>query len=131
MKSEIIRKYCSVIIAFSVLILSSCRGYRDYSPLIVLATEKDFGTYTGEILHAEGFNEFTVKSIYDESVELSLLKNYDVVILAQHEIGAVKSEMLRKYVSNGGNLIAFKPDRELYDVFGIESMEGNIRHVWN
>jgi hypothetical protein len=126
MKLKILCKYCSELIAFSLLALSSCRGPREYSPILVLANEKDFGAYTGEILHAEGFNEFTVESVFDQNIDYSALKNHDIIILAQHNIGVQKSRMLREFVRNGGNLIAFRPDSNLYDIFGIGDKEGKI-----
>jgi hypothetical protein len=123
---NLIREYYFKLVIFSILFLSSCSRHHQSFPILVLATEADFGAYTGEILHAEGFNAFTIQSIHNEFVNLSALKKYDVVILTQHGIGSRKSEMLRRFVSNGGNLIAFKPDRELYDLFGIESLGGEI-----
>jgi len=71
----------------SFLILSACDRRQELKPILLLATDKDFGTYTGEILHAEGFNAFNIKSVFDGTVKLPVLRNYDVVILAQHEIG--------------------------------------------
>ncbi|HEX2395433.1 MAG TPA: hypothetical protein VHI78_08805 [Bacteroidales bacterium] len=95
-------------------------------PVLLLAGEQEFGLYTGAILHAEGFNAYTHKSVFDDSVIPSFLKQYDVVILAQHEIGAKKCEMLKQYVSEGGALIAFRPDTGLYDLFGISGNEGEL-----
>ena len=36
-----------------------------HPPILVLATNANFGSYTGEILKAEGFNEFQIDSLTD------------------------------------------------------------------
>lgn len=67
----------------------------------------NFGTYTGEILNAKGFNEFTVDSLADTKVILSYLNCFDIVILSETTIEQSQKEMLQYYVKGGGNLIAF------------------------
>jgi len=119
-------RYGLTLGTLSFLFLSSCHRQQQLTPILLLATDKDFGTYTGEILHAEGFNAFNIKSVFDGTLKLPVLRNYDVVILAQHEIGELYCEMLRKYVSEGGILIAFGPDAGLYDLFGISGSAGQI-----
>jgi hypothetical protein len=50
-----------VIIAIATLIIlivtTGCLGKKSTAPLLVLATEADYGTYTLEILKTEGFHE--------------------------------------------------------------------------
>jgi len=88
-------------------------------PILVLATRDNFGLFTAEILKAEGFNEFRLDSIGNTGVTLRYLKQFDIVILAETPITAVQKVMLSDFVSQGGNLIAFKPDQTLQDIFGV------------
>jgi hypothetical protein len=96
------------------------------APILLLATNNNFGLYTAEILKAEGFNEFQIDSTSDAKVELNYLKKFDIVILAEVSLTTAKKEMITKYVYGGGNLIAFKPDKNLSDIFGIVSVGGTV-----
>jgi hypothetical protein len=95
-------------------------------PILILATENDFGTYTGEILKTEGFNEFKIDSLTDVKVTASYLKKFDLVILSESEVGQPAKDMLHEFVKSGGNLIAFRPHLSLSDIFGISPAGGNI-----
>src|SRR5882762_6194821 len=88
-------------------------------PILVLATDNHFGSYTAEILKAEGFNEFEIHPLADTKVTLRYLKSFDIVILAETVLTQRQKDMLGRYVNEGGSLIAFKPDKKLNDVFGI------------
>ena len=101
-----------------------CAGGNLHYPVLVLATDKNFGTFTGEILKTEGFNEFQMHSITDVRVTLKYLKKFDIVILTETLLTETQTEMLIRYVKQGGNLIAFKPDKKLSDVFGILQSDG-------
>jgi hypothetical protein len=96
------------------------------SPIMVLATDKNYGTFTGEILKAEGFNEFQIQSIADSRVTLNYLKKFDVIILTEVSITDSQKEMLSRFVKEGGNLIAFKPDKKLSIVFGVSDAGSEI-----
>ena len=96
------------------------------APVLILATNTDFGTYTAEILKTEGFNEFVLDSLADENVTSSYLTQFDLVILAESKIYPVKLNMVREYVKNGGKLIAFHPDPELAELFGIVPLGKSI-----
>lgn len=112
-------KVINIIILMIILItLVSC-SENLVNPILLLATNSNFGTYTGEILKAEGFNEFQMDSLMDAKITLKYLKQFDVVILAETAITPVQEEIISFYVKNGGNLIAFKPDKKLSDIFGI------------
>lgn len=89
------------------------------NPILIIATDKNFGTFTGEILKTEGFNEFQIDSLTDTKMNLEYLKRFDLIILTEVSISTVQQEMFAKYVIGGGNLIAFKPDKKLSDVFGL------------
>ncbi len=114
------------IIIFSIFVgIISCAA-RSVSPILVLATNSNFGLYTGEILKTEGFNEYELDSMSDPSVNLKYLKQFDVVILSQTSVTPAQKEMMASYVKDGGNLIAFRPDKKLSDIFGINDAGGTI-----
>ena len=96
------------------------------APILLLATNSDFGSYTGEILKTEGFNEFETDSLSGISVNFEYLKNFDVVILGKTSVTQAQKEMLSEYVKAGGNLIAFMPDSRLNQLFGIKDEKGTF-----
>jgi len=95
-------------------------------PILLLATDNKFGSFAGEILKTEGFNEFQIDSLADAKVTLKYLKKFDVIILAEVSLTTDKKEMFARYVYDGGNLVAFRPDKKLGDVFGIVSIGGTV-----
>lgn len=94
------------------------------NPILVLAAEKSYAPYTGEILKTEGFNEFQIQSFGDAKVTLKWLKKFDVVILTCMNLTDQQAGMLTNYVQAGGNLVAFKPDKKLNNILGIEDAGG-------
>ena len=118
-------KSISLIVLFVVSGVLVCFA-KSETPVLVLANQADFGLYTGEILKTEGFNEYRIDSLSDQNVSLQFLKRFDVVILAQNSISQKQKEMLATFVKDGGNLIAFRPDKKLSDVFGIKDAGGTV-----
>jgi hypothetical protein len=104
----------------------SCSGKARVAPILILATDTDFGTYTSEILKTEGFNEFVLDSLTGEKITSSYLAQFDLVILAESKINPGKLNMLRKFVKNGGNLIALHPHPELAEIFGVVPLGNSI-----
>jgi hypothetical protein len=49
----------------------------------------NFGTYTGEILKAEGFNEFIPDSLTDNKITPACLTRFGIVILSETAITKV------------------------------------------
>jgi hypothetical protein len=96
------------------------------APILVLETPAEFGTYTGEILRAEGFNEFQVESPSASGLTVSYLNHFDAVILTETKLSSAQSELFSSYVHGGGNLIAFRPDKQLAPVFGISDTGSKI-----
>jgi hypothetical protein len=92
---------------------------KSLSPILILATNINFGTYTAEILKAEGFNEFETDSLTKSSLSLSFLNQFDIVLLSETNISSPQEKMLSDYVKAGGNLIAFRPVKKLSEIFGI------------
>jgi hypothetical protein len=104
----------------------ACSRRPDSVPILLLATEKGFGTYTGELLKTEGFRGFEVDSLHGANISSAYLSGFDLVILAEGETGPEKSQMLQEFVEKGGNLIAFRPDPELAGLFGLKHKQGSI-----
>jgi len=110
----------SVLFAFTTfLFIPSCVTQNTVAPILVLGTNANFGTYTTEILKAEGFNEYIIDSLTDTKVTTPYLNQFDVVILGETAITQSQKAMLVGYVKAGGNLIAFRPDKRLSEIFGI------------
>jgi hypothetical protein len=110
----------TLILAFALLLNQpySATGISS-SPILVLATDANFGTYTGEILKAEGFNEYKIDSLTDTKVKTSYLNQFDIVILGETTVSQSAKTLLMNWVKAGGNLIAFRPDKQLSEMFGI------------
>jgi hypothetical protein len=85
--------------------------------LVVVNAPNRFGAYTGEILKAEGFNAFQIEPLAELS--LQQLNSFDIVILTETRLTVDQVELVRAYVSGGGQLVAFRPDKQLSDIFGI------------
>jgi hypothetical protein len=96
------------------------------APILLLATNNDFGSYTEEILKTEGFNEFETDSLSGIHINLEYLQNFDVVLLGKTSVTQDQKEMLSEYVKAGGNLIAFMPDSQLNQLFGIKDTKGTF-----
>lgn len=109
-----------------LLVVMACSKRNPVAPILILTGPTGFGTYTGEILKAEGFNEFVIDSITNPRMTKSYLSGFDIVILPQQSIGPSAKKLISDYVYKGGNLIAFKPDSGLSDLFGINRIPGNI-----
>jgi hypothetical protein len=126
MKSQL-RQFMRVMIVTGLFItwINYAAGNM-HTPILVLATDNKFGSFTGEILKTEGFNEFQIESPWNAKVTLQYLKEFDVVILAEALLTAAQKEKFERYVYDGGNLIAFRPDKKLGDVFGIVNTGGTI-----
>ncbi|MHA4809763.1 hypothetical protein ACX0G9_16740 [Flavitalea flava] len=111
---------------FLLIITGSIFGQKATAPILILGNAANFGLYTGEILKAEGFNEFEVDSLSQIRGELDLnkLKKADIVILSGTTVSLQEKNILVRFVKEGGNLIAFRPDKSLYSLFGISEATG-------
>jgi hypothetical protein len=116
-------------LAVTLFLNKSCCSVEkhSFSPILVLATNVNFGTYTAEILKAEGFNEFTIDSLTDTKVTPFYLKRFDVVILSETNVIQPYITLLSDYVKSGGNLIAFRPDKQLSEIFGIIDAKTTVK----
>ena len=76
-------------------------------PILILIdpeTPERFGSYTGEILKAEGFNCFRVRRL--DEITPELLSEFHIVILTETELTATQAALLHAYIGEGGRLIA-------------------------
>ena len=111
-------------------LLTGCLREKSQAPILLLTSHNNFGSYTGEILKAEGFNEFITDSPGSKRISKSFLAQFDIVILAEQVVDSRVWNIFRKYVRGGGNLMAFQPGQASVDLFGIEKMPGNINRAF-
>src|SRR4030042_2800269 len=86
------------------------------------AASNKFGSYLGEILRAEGLNDFDVLDI--SSLTPAALSQHDLTILAQTSLTSDQAITLTNYVSGGGRLLAMRPDAQIKGVFGLGTASG-------
>jgi len=110
------------VIPILFTIVSYTASYAQH-PILILSGPKSYGPYVGELLKTEGFNEYQLETLANEKINTGFLQKFDVVILAAGSLTGQQSSQLTDYVKNGGNLIAFQPDKKLDAVFGIASGE--------
>jgi hypothetical protein len=127
------RKLSYIIFIFLLTVVISCSDKTRVAPILILATNRDFGTYTAEILKTEGFNEFKLDSLSGDKISKSYLSRFDLVILAESNTDSVKLDMLKEYVKKGGRLISLHSYPELTNLFGIiplkESISSGYIHI--
>jgi hypothetical protein len=114
--------YKILLLLFIVTIGCADKGDKNIqsnSPILILVSQGNFGEYTGEILKTQGFNSFDIISISDNILTLDYLKKYDIVILTETPLIDHQAELISNYVKGGGNLISFKPDKSISDIFGL------------
>lgn len=126
MKTKIIHKFFYLLAFIYLIEASSCSQNNTKLPILIIATDSDFGTYTVEILKTEGFNSFMVDSLNSGKITSSYLKQFDLIILTECKIESTSKKMFEEYVKDGGNLIAFRPDTTISELFGITPVGGNI-----
>jgi len=115
-----------LILSCFILLFSAtaCSKEKQAAPILLLAGSKDFGAYTGEILKAEGFNEFITGSTESNKISRSFLAQFDLIIISEQSDDRRTWNLLRQYIRRGGNLIAIQPGQAQAGLFGIEKMPG-------
>ena len=76
-----------------------------------------FGRYLLEILKTEGFGDLDVLPL--DRLTLEQLHGCAVVVLSETPLSETEAELFRTYVSQGGGLVAMRPDPKLDGVLGI------------
>jgi hypothetical protein len=115
-----------LLVLIALVSVVGCTKQSQFPPILILANHNEFGTYTGEILKTEGFNEFIIDSLNSLKVTASYLKRFDLVILAESKFDQAKADMISGYVKKGGNLIAFRPANDIAELFGIIPAAGDV-----
>jgi uncharacterized protein DUF4082/Big-like domain-containing protein/centrosomal CEP192-like protein/carboxypeptidase family protein/ASPM-SPD-2-Hydin domain-containing protein len=92
--------------------------------LVIASTVNPFSRYLGEILLAEGLNEFRVKDV--TTVTPDVLNQYDIALLGDFPLTSTQASMLTTWVSNGGSLIAMHPDPQLAPLLGLTPAGGTL-----
>jgi hypothetical protein len=90
---------------------------------VVTDSSNPFGRYYAEILRAEGLNEFDVTSTQDLAATLA---SHQVVLLATTSVDATQASQLATWVTNGGNLIAMRPNQQLASLLGLGADGGDL-----
>jgi hypothetical protein len=85
--------------------------------LVVTAPGDTYGNYYAEILRTEGIPYFTVKDT--SQLTPALLSQYATTIVAQAALSQAQVDTLSSWVTNGGNLIAMRPDKKLTNLLGL------------
>ena len=92
--------------------------------LVVLnTTAQPLGNYLPEILRAEGSNAFDTVQL--TAVTGATLADYRLVILSEAALSAAQAAVFSAYVTNGGRLIAMRPDSDLFGTLGITNAVGS------
>jgi hypothetical protein len=91
--------------------------------LVVTAAGNPFTTYLAEILQAEGLNAYATADV--STLDATLLAQHQVVVLGETPLTAGQVTDLTAWVNAGGNLIAMRPDAQLFGLLGIASGGGN------
>jgi hypothetical protein len=87
-------------------------------PILVISDPADpFTRYAGEILLAEGLNQYAIREI--GTLDAAALAGYDVAVLGRTALTAAQVAMLADWVDAGGNLIALRPDPQLAGLLGL------------
>jgi Purple acid Phosphatase, N-terminal domain len=87
--------------------------------LVVTATGNKFTRYLAEILQAEGLNAYATADV--SALDATLLADYKVVVLGETALTAGQVTDLANWVDAGGNLIAMRPDAQLFGLLGVTS----------
>ncbi|MCM4084863.1 DUF4082 domain-containing protein [Paractinoplanes hotanensis] len=92
--------------------------------LVVKPSGAGFTPFLAEVLRTEGLNEFTTAEL--PAVTAATLSQYDVVLLGSTALTAAQVAMFTTWVSGGGNLVAFRPDKQLAGLLGLTSTTGTL-----
>jgi hypothetical protein len=97
-------------------------------PVLVIknssTSASQFSPFTAEILRTEGLNEFATADL--STITASVLNQYDTVLLGSTPLTASQVSMFTTWVTGGGNLIAFRPDKQLAGLLGLTSTTGTL-----
>ncbi|MGC1244125.1 MAG: hypothetical protein WA874_21220 [Chryseosolibacter sp.] len=120
----------AIITASFATMRCSDKQRSESAPILVIASQENFGLYTAEILRTEGFNAFRLDSLRDKKITPDYLQGFDIVILTATQVEDHERALLQDFVRNGGNLIAFRPDKKLAELFGMKDTSGSLSEAY-
>ena len=98
-------------------------------PILVISSALNpFSRYYGEILSAEGLNEYLIADI--STVTPTTLGNYDLAILSDMSLTSAEVTMLTNWVNGGGQLIAMHPDKQLAGLLGLAPSPSTLANAY-
>ena len=98
-------------------------------PILVIATSTNpFSQYYGEILSAEGLNEYALADI--STITPTKLGNYDIAILGDMSLTSSQASMISTWVYGGGRLIAMHPDKQLASLLGLSPSSSTMTDAY-
>jgi hypothetical protein len=98
-------------------------------PILVISNALNpFSRYYGEILSAEGLNEYLIVDI--STVTPTTLASYDVAILSDMSLTSAQVTMLTNWVDGGGRLIAMHPDKQLAGLLGLTPSSSTLANAY-
>ncbi|HEX4960798.1 MAG TPA: hypothetical protein VF173_08160 [Thermoanaerobaculia bacterium] len=92
--------------------------------LVISKSTNPFTRYVGEILLAEGLNQYAIQEI--GTLDATALAGYDVAILGETALTTAQVTLLTDWVNAGGRLIALRPDAQLASLLGITSASSTL-----
>ena len=95
--------------------------------LVVDVPSNPYASYVGQILRAEGL-PFTTVGL--SLMTANLLGQFDVVLLGDTSLTQTQVGLLTTWVQGGGNLIAFRPDKELASLLGLLDASGTVTNKY-
>ena len=96
--------------------------------LVVTSQSNDFTLYTGQMLKAEGLNEFT--SIDVSLLSPSFLAPFSVIVLGDTALTPTQVTTLTNWVNAGGTLIALHPDKQLASLLGLTATSNTLSNAY-
>lgn len=97
-----------------------------HPPILVVVNDSysanRFGRYLGEILRVEGLVAYQLIEL--SAMAGTALSDYDLVILAETTLSASQAAQINTYVSNGGRIIAMRPEAQIKNLFGLDALSG-------
>ena len=93
-------------------------------PILVVKGSGTFGSYLPEIMRAEGLNLFTVGGT--GALDAAGLAPYKTVVLGETTLSGAQVTALADWVTDGGNLVALRPDPALAGLLGLTTAGGTL-----
>ncbi len=92
--------------------------------LVVGSSANPFSSYSRELLQAEGLDEYETLDV--SQLSATAIDGFDVIVLGQVPLTASQVALLTTWVQDGGNLIAFRPDKQLAGLLGLTDLGSTL-----